>query len=242
MKVALAFFGQPRFVENQEIIQTYKENIIDKYNTDVFSHTWWDDDFSFFNYSSWSNIASTSPIPKNAIEVILKYYKPVVLEKETPRSFLFSTEALKFLDTKFTGKHPNGDHWNHKNYSNILSQLYSISKVSKIVRSYSDSNNVNYDWVILARYDTVLINFPDLTSLNNEKFYLPGHHPRFPDTIQFFPQKYLQWAENVYTDADLVYENIWEPSPEAFKFFSFLKRFKMSDLSPVSMDANCIRK
>lgn len=41
MKVALAFFGQPRFVDNQDIINTYKRVILDRYDTDVFGHMWW---------------------------------------------------------------------------------------------------------------------------------------------------------------------------------------------------------
>jgi len=53
MKVALALFGQPRFVDNQQIIDTYKQVILDRYDTDVFGHMWWKEEDGEYDYSSW---------------------------------------------------------------------------------------------------------------------------------------------------------------------------------------------
>ena len=36
MNIALLFYGQPRFIGHPEIYQSYKQNIIDKYNVDIF--------------------------------------------------------------------------------------------------------------------------------------------------------------------------------------------------------------
>lgn len=240
MKVALAFFGQPRFVDNQQIINTYKEVILNRYDTDVFGHMWWQEDGGEYDYSSWSRI-NNCPIPKDAPKIISDNYHPLILGIESPKTFELPPKAKSFVDNRFTGKHPDGNHWNPKNYSNVLSQLYSINSVANIVKSHIEKVKISYDFIVLARYDTVLMRFPDLNTCDKNKFYLPGHHPRFPDTIQFFGSKYLTWALNAFDDVNDVYENIWEPSPEAFKMGSFLKWFEHSDLSPCPMDAACIR-
>jgi hypothetical protein len=242
MKVALLFFGQPRFVDNPEIEKVYKESIIDKYDTDVFAHAWWENEEKEYDYSSWSKI-NRCPIPPNALELICQKYNPTILSHHPQRTFELPPDALAYIDEKFTGKHPDGNHWNHKNYSNVMSQLWSIKCVSEIFDEYRKLPDLNatYDWVVLARYDTILLNFPNLEECNPNKFYLPGHHPRFPDTIQFFGTKFLSWSRNAYDDIADVYDTIWEPSPEAFKMGSFLRRFSQSDLAPCPMDAHCIR-
>ena len=242
MKVALLFFGQPRFIDNPEIERVYKESIIKRYDTDVFGHVWWKPDMGGeYDYSSWSKI-SECPVYENATEIICEKYQPLLLQYADPQTFELPPDAKKFVDEKFTGKHPEG-HWNEKNYSNVMSQLYSISAISGLFDRYRKTPELNqtYDWVILARYDTVLYNFPNLEVCDPNKFYLPGHHPRFPDTIQFFGTRFLEWSKNVFHDINDVYENIWEPSPEAFKMGSFLKRFTLEDLAPCPMDAHCIR-
>lgn len=242
MKVALLFFGQPRYVDNEDVYNSYKSSIIDKYDTDVFAHMWWSESQTNYDYSSWSKI-SNCPILPNAREIVCEKYNPVILVHDEPMTFELPPKAKLFVDSKFTGKHPDGDHWNPKNYSNVMSQLYSIKTVSEIFDTYRNHEEVTekYDWVVLARYDTVLINFPNLEECDNSKFYLPGHHPRFPDTIHAFGIKYLGWSKNAYHDVDEVYQDIWEPSPEAFKYGSFMRRFSQSDLAPYPMDAHCIR-
>jgi hypothetical protein len=241
MKVALLFFGQPRFIDNPEIERVYKESIINRYDTDVFCHTWWKETSEEYEYSSWSRI-SKCPIPSNALELICEKYKPLLLQHDEPESFELPPNAKVFVDAKFTGKHPEG-HWNEKNYNNIMSQLCSIKRVSDLFDAYRRSGEVNqtYDWIILARYDTIVANFPNLEECDSSKFYLPGHHPRFPDTIQFFGTKYLGWAKNAFNDVDEVYPDIWEPSPEAFKMGSFLRRYSINDLAPCQMDAHAVR-
>ena len=58
MKVALLFYGQPRYVDNEEVYNSYKSNILDKYDTDVFCHTWWSETEKEYDYSSWSKISN----------------------------------------------------------------------------------------------------------------------------------------------------------------------------------------
>ena len=56
MKVAVAFFGQPRYVGNPNIINTYKQVLLDKYDCDVFGHMWWQEDGGEFDYLSLIHI------------------------------------------------------------------------------------------------------------------------------------------------------------------------------------------
>jgi hypothetical protein len=241
MKVALLFFGQPRFIDNPKIEEVYKESILKRYDTDVFCHTWWKESNEEYDYSSWSRI-SKCPIPKNALELICEKYEPLLLQHDEPTKFELPKNAKYYIDEKFTNKHPEG-HWNESNYSNILSQLQSIKIVSELFDAYRKcpETKQSYEWVILARYDTILENFPNLEECDSSKFYLPGHHSRFPDTIQFFGTKYINWAKNAFIDVGDVYEEIWEPSPEAFKMGSFLRRFSINDLVPCPMNAHAVR-
>ena len=133
MKVALAFFGQPRFVDNQDIINTYKEVILNPYDTDVFGHMWWEEDAEEYDYSSWSRI-NKCPVSKDAPKIIADNYQPLILGIESPKTFELPPKAKAFVDERFTGKHPDGNHWNPKNYSNVMSQMYSIKSVANIVK------------------------------------------------------------------------------------------------------------
>ena len=115
----------------------------------------------------------------------------------------------------------------------------------KTHRPKIEESKEEHDIIVLARLDTYLQNFPDdLSALDPGKFYLPGHHPRFPDVIHVFGKKYLGWMKNAFNDVNhpRVYENIWEPSPEAFKGNAFLLRYNQSDLAPHPMNAHTIRK
>ena len=236
-KVALLLYGQPRFIDNQQVEDYYKRSIINRYNTDVFGHCWFKKDVSEFEYSTWSNIKKC-PINPNAVEIIKQKYNPVSLTVEEPRSFELPPKAKQFIDERFTGR--NGPHWSDKNYSNLMSQFWSIKSVSEqLINSGIDQ----YDWIALGRYDSILVNFPNnLQQMNNNKFYLPDHHNRFPDMFVFYGPRFIDWSLNLYNDIEDVYGGIWEPSSEAFKMGSFLKRFSRQDLSPCKTDAIAIRE
>ena len=245
MKVALLFFGQPRFVDNTEVEETYKKTIIDKYDTDIFCHMWWKSgENQEYDISSWSKM-NTCPILPNAKELVYQKYNPILLIDEEPQQFKFSQKVQEFVDNKFTGRNPHHQvHRNNGNYNNILSQLFAIKTIATAFDTYQKTSTTKqkYDWIVLARYDTVIRDFPDLSSCDNNKFYLSHSHPRFPDLIQFFGPKFIDWAKDVYSDVDFVYKSIWEPSPEAFKKGSFLRKFNESDICPCPVDARAIRE
>lgn len=239
MKVALLLFGQPRYIETQQAYDCYKHTILDKYDTDVFCHTWWDESIGEYDYSTFSNISSC-PINPDAISIISKFYKPVRLLYEKPRKFKLQDHIAECFSKKFptTANHS----WQEKNYSNTLSHLYSIKMVTELLEAYCADTNKSYDWIVLARYDTVLDNFPDLNTIDPGKFYLSNQHPRFPDMIFVYGFKFIGWGKNIKDDIETEYNKVWEPSPESFKYYSFVKRYDTKDITTYPMNAYAIRK
>ena len=242
MKVALLFFGQPRYLDDDRAYNDYKRLIIDRYDTDVYIHTWFDEAGGKYDVSTWAQMhgAKNAVILPDSIERLERLYNPKVLVHEKPQKFELPPECKAFVDEKFTDKHPEG-HWNPGNYSNIMSQLKTIQRVAQLYEETGDKHDI----IVLARLDTWLENFPDdLSALDPSKFYLPGHHNRFPDVIHVCGRRYLGWMKNAFNDINnpRVFHNIWEPSPEAFKGMAFLLRYRQSDLSPNPMNAHTIRK
>ena len=237
MKVALLFFGQPRYLDDDRAYNDYKRLILDRYDTDVYIHTWFDEAGGKYDVSTWAQMhgAKNAVILPDSIERLERMYNPKVLVHEKPQKFELPPECKAFVDEKFTDKHPEG-HWNPGNYSNIMSQLKTIQRVAQLYEETGDKHDI----IVLARLDTWLENFPDDPS----KFYLPGHHNRFPDVIHICGRRYLGWMKNAFNDINnpRVFHNIWEPSPEAFKGMAFLLRYRQSDLSPNPMNAHTIRK
>ncbi len=240
LKVALLFSGQPRYLDNPYPRSSHKKHIIDRYDTDVFCHTWWDKENECYPVGSWSTISKCDSSGKE-LEIIKKAYNPKILVDETPCFFEFEKESRDLIDSKFEGQ----EGWNEQNYSNILSSLCGIESVIDLVKDYSILEGVEYDFVILSRYDNIIYKFPDLYKLEKDKFYLSDHHPKFPDLIFFFGSKFLD-AFKIYSNVDeLVKENIgemWGPSMnEPLKFFSYRKHFDISDIRPVPLPVRVVR-
>ena len=239
MKVAVLLFGQPRYCDDPKP-QKFLKGIIEKYNADVYAHPWFEPEAEY-QVSSWAenppdgNGIKSNPVPSNALEIIQKEYYPKALKVDAPKSFKLNDETLSFIRTKW-----NGPHHTEKNFSNIKSQLTSIGEVANLYESTKDS----HDLYVLARYDAWVTGFPDLNGLRTNKFYVADHHPRFPDIIQFGGRKFFGWMKNCAydMDKDVVYQNIWEPSPEAFKMCSFLMRYASNDIIGVPMEGFVIRR
>lgn len=235
LKVALLLYGQPRFVDNEQVQNDYKKNIIEKYDTTVFCHAWFAPNANY-SYSSWSNLSHHN-VPDNAIQIIREVYNPRLLIYDAPMEWAFTNEVQTFVDDKFGTE----GHWNKANYSNLISQLWSMQRIADYVYLHQVYFKTQFDWIVLARYDTILQNFPDLTTLNTDKLYLPDNHRGFPDMIQFFGSKYLAYARNVFFDINDVYKGIAEPTPESFKHQSFLKRFEPTCLEYHPVRAFAVR-
>ena len=232
MRVALLFFGQPRYLDDERPYLQYRKWILDRYDTDVYVHTWFDKTLQSYDVSSWTNIGSCPVLP-DSIERIESLYSPKVLVHEPPQTFQFDEHVSDYIDKKFTDK---TDRWTLKNYSNLLSQLKSIQSVARL---YQDT----HDMIVLSRFDCIIDIFPsNLSNLNKDKLYVSDIHNHFPDIINCLGSKHLDWIRNVYDDTSFVYKNVMEPSPEAFKAMSFLSRFNSGDICSIPMSSWPIRR
>ena len=243
MKIALLFFGQPRFLDNPLPYLKHKKFFLDKHDTDVYCHTWWEEEAKY-DCSTWSRI-NTCETDKDAIKKIQQMYKPVDLVFESPKKFSFKAESQESINQIIKKKWPRGHaHWNsnNDNYSNILSQLYSIEQVCKLCAKSSEK----YDFIVLSRFDNNIIEFPeDLHELDSGKFYISDLHPRFPDMVYFFSQKFLE-SQYFYSRVDYIIEkykwSLWEPSNEAFKYFSTIDFLNNESLfRPVRIRVKAVR-
>ena len=95
MRVALCLSGQPRALK--ENIKSIKENFIDPYDADVFSHFWFDKrdvGKTFSNkpiYDAVHKRHNKLKLHENAKEIIEDLYKPKKLILENQKIFLEST-------------------------------------------------------------------------------------------------------------------------------------------------------
>ena len=91
MKVALIISGQPRFVN--ECAPYLIQNIVSKYDADVFSHLWFDEKMTKTPYKYESNW-TTQTISSDAINAFKSIYNPKLLEVE--ESIFFQDDSMNF--------------------------------------------------------------------------------------------------------------------------------------------------
>jgi hypothetical protein len=159
MKVALCFYGQPRFLNNPHAIASQRHFIMDRYDTDVFCHYWFDPKDKRYANSNFEKAGGCSAqygyknyVLENTVEIINERYSPKAYLCEKPQIFPEPDPLPDFCK--------NTPAYSKTNISNFLSQLYSWQKVVELASSQSDFEN--YDFVILTRYDLIFKAFPNL--------------------------------------------------------------------------------
>lgn len=214
MKVALLLYGQPRGIDKEDVWLSHKRFILDKYDTDVYAHMWFDSDATQFEMSSHATNMTATVIP-NSDTIIRERYAPIEMKVESPRQF----QCEAYIGAFETG----GKYKCSSNFPNYISQLYSVEEVAKLCIQ----SNIKYDMIVVARYDTVIDEFPELDELNPNFFYHMNHHPKFPDIFFLFSHKFLEsqlvftgLEERIRKNLDTGY--IWEPFPECMKFLKYI--------------------
>ena len=241
MKIALLFSGQPRYLSNPFPLLSHQREVLNKYDTDVYVHTWYDDNVKEYDFSSWSRISSCS-IESNAPEKIKQMYNPVEIVVEKSKKFKFSPFTKQLLDGfTFRNGFTKEQGWTDKNYNNILSSLYSIERVCNLVEPKKNE----YDFIIWSRLDNIIYKLPDLNQCSTSKFYLSDHHPKFPDLLFFFGHKFLD-ALKIYSSVDYLIQNninnLWGPSMnEPLKMFNYIRNFDIKDICPIRLPVRVVR-
>lgn len=190
MKVALVISGQPRFVN--ECAPYLIQNIVSRYNVDVFAHLWFDEKLTKTPYKYEGNW-TTQTIRLDAIDTFKTIYSPKLIEVE--ESILFRDDNMNFdasIKKYNDWKTPNApDEMQHgtKGFSNLIksnqiSYFYSLNKANLLKKKFEYLNNFKYDWVIRVRTDTVLYvplelsnynsNVVNYTNIHNQESVTPG--------------------------------------------------------------------
>jgi len=249
MKIALLLCGQPKYMDDNRPYTFFKENIIDRYDTDVYCQAWYEKDAKYeitaFNLNahrltSSTNLTIQSPVLDNSDELIKELYQPKKYSFEPPRHFRFNKVAEKWLDERYTGKYVNVAVWDRHKYSCILSFFKSQQDCLNLVEKDQ------YDFFVLSRYDITINNFSsiiDISSLDPEKMHLQNIHDSFPDGIYIFSKKYFDWFKNLYDEIQTlnILKRVPHPSSERLRTASFSIHYGMNNIQPHPIRVNILR-
>lgn len=204
MKVALCFFGQPRYIDSDRIPALFKKAIHAQADVDVFTHFWFKDGETELSQSEWSYSKNLSVAP-NTVERVKELYDPIVMEYEPQIDFTPDQETKDIIN-KLPFQKFNQD----KNIFNVKSQLYSINRVIELLQRYMVKNCITYDFAIITRFDIILKTFPVLKNLKKGKFYLGGYpnvggtYPGFNDYVHILDPELLEGCKAFYDFKKLV--------------------------------------
>ena len=244
--IALLFFGQLRWIDNPHTSSSHNQFIINRYNTDVFGNFWdIDKNLSILPHSGHvDSVASPSDI--NAPIKIQKQYNFTKIRFDEIRDFDFKQILLAKVKAKDWPNFRDADWFNLQSFNNILSQFYSIQRVSRLFRDYIEENlDKRYDFIILSRPDICIWDYPNLDKLEKGWFYLSNHFNHFPDLSFIFDVKYLSTFTNLYdnlikiTDEELY--SLWGPTGEALKYNSYRKYFPNECLRGIQIPVRIVR-
>lgn len=158
MKIALCLSGQPRYL--QIGYKHLYENIISKYDVDVFSHIWFDESLVNKDIEFSIPYNRSHKWEKDVDKKLIDLYKPKKWLFEQPKQFSLEN----FLGANFEAIAPN----------NVLSMFYSIKQANNLRQQYELEKNIQYDLVIRSRTDCVLNINLNLHQVNKNTIYCYG--------------------------------------------------------------------
>jgi len=165
--LAFCLSGEMRFLE--EGYKLHKKLIdfnSEKYNTDVFIHTWYDESMEGQPFQRGYE-AMKGAMPKGAKELALSLYKPKVFVFEPRKTFNISGLSVGPYSV-----FPE----------NMVAMFYGIDRVLRLKFEYEHAGFLHdeYDLTIRARFDAGFINPIDLSDLDPERLHVhnkPKHTP-----------------------------------------------------------------
>jgi FkbM family methyltransferase len=194
-KIAICLFGQPRdYVIGHKNIKDLIENQ-EQYDCDIFFHCWNIENHSVYKSAEWREIPKKSLIIEDMDVVnqqLLELYKPV--------KYKFENSIDKFNENIYNDTIAYKNITNDKilqNINNILSQMYSRNEVRKLFEQHISETNIEYDYVIMTRFDVMKKINLKLELLEGNKVYIDNmHYPRkiITDTFIICPQHiFIRW-------------------------------------------------
>jgi len=244
MKVALILHGQPRFIDNVFVQASWKEHLFNKYDIDVFGHTWWAPGVEKFECANWSQVKDDT-LDENAINKIKAKLSPKILSVDPPTNFYKDPKWVSWEQSIVNcEKWPQ---WMRQNLHNGVSAFYSIEKIVTLFQEYSRINKIEYDMCIITRYDMIINNFPDLTSLEKNKLFVHNGHET--DTNETYFRDYCFIVDQNLLDGFKLYtylpkyniETLRRPTAEGFREQCFLQHFPEDYIKFINIDTAVVK-
>lgn len=201
MKIALCLFGQPRNYKNG--FKSLQTNIFLKYEVNIFAHVWWAKQSVGQTYDSSPWAPNTYKIEQDLDEKIISLYKFSDIEFQSPMIF----KPTRKYNVK-------ADH--DKVFDSLNSRFYSLNKSLLLAKKYEKQYNIDFDFLILTRYDIHINSLPELSSLLPSKIYVSNMHQDrtdiFNDNFWIFGKETKFIFETLKEDFDKIYDKIIDPN------------------------------
>lgn len=238
MKIALIYFGQPRFVNNPNCYESQRDYIMSQGDCDVFAHLWAPSNDGY-NFATWSGL-SNEPAHESDINTFVQKWEPTKLIIEHNRDF--SNESLY---NAIQHKLPGGDTREY-NFNLCLSQLYSIEKAISLYENHVKETGDTYDFVIFMRTDLCVWAFPKLDTLEKSRFYFSDlfHQDHFADLCYVTDPKYVSGLKcySYLTDESLdIINRIPQGNAESIKKATFVRTFGNAPLKQAPLHVRVVR-
>jgi len=231
MRLAICFFGQPRYLDNKKVHECYT-NLINRYETDVYVHSWISGKDCEMSVSDWAKKHSIKECA-DATEKILSLYSPIKYKFDSPFDGRLTTETRQKASVmRF---------YTENNERNLLSHLKSYSESIRLVQ-----NPQEYDFILMTRFDAYLFDFPNLHTLDTDKFYLTKRYDGgWCDITQLCGSKFAK-AFDVYDNFDLITDTLVNLDPtfiaELYKRENYDLSYSRTDLRYIeSLSSGIVR-
>lgn len=228
LKVAVLFFGQPRNIQNR--LSAISHRIwLRKHDVDYFGHCWYAENPSLF--SGGLNVKKIL-IPHNAPKLLKKLYPGIQLFSEKPIDFSTESRIERYFPLANNVK---------SRYQHLLpvftSQFFSIDRV---LENFFKSGFKEYDFVILSRYDNLILRIDDISKFPKNKLIVSDSRSFFADLIFIGQKKHIQ-ALNVYPDLSALLDTEDDFAPEELKRAAFFHKFQKVDVVSARFNVSIIR-
>lgn len=193
-RVALCFYGQPRFY-NSRSYTWIKKMILDVYRPDVFFHTWWSPDDVGKQYSAAPQIHLNVGVEDDVVNQLVALYRPTRFSYEPSREF------------------PRPEEWVYKKVineyvpTNMMSMYYSMKQVRDMKRDHEKENGFKYDWVIRMRFDVDIFSFPEIGDLEPGQYYEPLVWVMPCDSMSISSSEHFDTVGDIYENLPLIWQN-----------------------------------
>ncbi len=178
IRVALVLYGQPRFVHLPYSFSSH-QRILRGLEFQVLGHCWVAPRGEPMEGSTWSSIKPQT-FRSNEVETILSRYPGAEILFEPPlKEQGMRRPALTWMPDSGSGLIDQESM--NRNISNLISHMTSLQRALVILKQRH--RMTPFDFVVLSRYDAVVLRFPKIANLDHSKLYLSKDHDRFPDFI-----------------------------------------------------------